>query len=95
MHCTRKGREDLVWVGADDRRLSCFEGVHGGADEVSYNAYLLLDEKTVLFDTADKAVSGRFRENLAYALGGRGLDYLLISHVEQIEAPACAIAERV
>ncbi len=82
MHCTRKVLDDLIWVGADDRRLACFEGVYGVPDGVSYNAYVLLDEKTVLFDTVDKAVEGTFFENLAYALGGRPLDYLVISHME-------------
>ena len=82
MYCTRKVTADLTWVGADDRRLACFEGVYGVPDGVSYNAYLLNDEKTVLFDTVDKAVSRTFFENLAHALGGRKLDYLVISHME-------------
>ena len=82
MHCTRKVLDDLIWVGADDRRLACFEGVYGVPDGVSYNSYVMLDEKTVLFDTVDKAVAGVFFENVAYALGGRKLDYLLISHME-------------
>ena len=82
MYCTRKVQEDLIWVGADDRRLACFEGVYGVPDGVSYNSYLLLDEKTVLFDTVDKAVFEVFFENVAHALGGRSLDYLLISHME-------------
>ena len=82
MHCTRKVLDDLIWVGADDRRLACFEGVYGVPDGVSYNSYLLLDEKTVLFDTVDKAVYEVFFENVAYALGGRKLDYLVISHME-------------
>ncbi|MCR5089947.1 MAG: FprA family A-type flavoprotein [Oscillospiraceae bacterium] len=82
MYCTRKVQEDLVWVGADDRRLVCFEGVYGVPDGVSYNSYLLLDEKTVLFDTVDKAVFEVFFENVAHALGGRKLDYLVIHHME-------------
>ncbi len=82
MHCTRKVMDDLIWVGADDRRLACFEGVYGVPDGVSYNSYLLLDEKTVLFDTVDKAVYETFFENLAFALNGRTLDYLVISHME-------------
>ena len=82
MHCTRKVNDNLIWVGADDRRLFCFEGVYGVPDGVSYNSYLLLDEKTVLFDTVDKAVFEVFFENVAHALGGRKLDYLLISHME-------------
>ncbi len=82
MNCTRKVLDDLIWVGADDRRLACFEGVYGVPDGVSYNSYLLLDEKTVLFDTVDKAVGPVFFENVEYALGGRELDYLVISHME-------------
>ena len=82
MHCTRKVLNDLIWVGADDRRLACFEGVYGVPDGVSYNSYLLLDEKTVLFDTVDKAVYSVFLENVAYALDGRKLDYLVVHHME-------------
>ncbi|MDO4972762.1 MAG: flavin reductase [Eubacteriales bacterium] len=82
MYCTRKVQDDLIWVGADDRRLVCFEGVYGVPDGVSYNAYLLLDEKTVLFDTVDKAVYSTFLENVAHALGGRKLDYLVVHHME-------------
>jgi flavorubredoxin len=74
--------DDLIWVGADDRRLACFEGVYGVPDGVSYNSYLLLDEKTVLFDTVDKAVYETFFENVAHGLNGRSLDYLVISHME-------------
>ncbi|MCR5577428.1 MAG: flavin reductase [Oscillospiraceae bacterium] len=82
MYCTRKISEDLIWVGADDRRLVCFEGVYGVPDGVSYNSYLLLDEKTVLFDTVDKAVYSVFLENVAHTLGGRKLDYLVVQHME-------------
>ena len=82
MHCTRKVLDDLIWVGADDRRLSCFEGVYSVPEGVSYNSYLMLDEKTVLFDTVDKAVYQTFFENVEFALGGRKLDYLVISHME-------------
>ena len=82
MHCTKQILSDLIWTGADDRRLSCFEGVYGVPNGVSYNSYLLLDEKTVLFDTVDKAVARTFFENVAYGLGGRKLDYLVIHHME-------------
>ena len=56
MYCTRKVADDLIWVGADDRRLAMFEGVYSVPRGVSYNSYLLLDEKTVVFDTVDHAV---------------------------------------
>ena len=82
MHCVKKVTEDLVWVGANDRRLAMFEGVYSVPKGVSYNAYLLLDEKTVLFDTVDKAVRHRFLENVKEALGERRLDYLVVQHME-------------
>ena len=82
MYCTRKVQEDLIWVGADDRRLVCFEGVFACPRGMSYNSYLLLDEKTVLFDTADKAVYQQFFENVDSALSGRALDYLVVHHME-------------
>ena len=82
MYCTRKVLDDLIWVGADDRRLVCFEGAYDVPNGVSYNSYLLTDEKTVLFDTVDKAVFGQFFENIDHALGGRGLDYIVVSHME-------------
>ena len=82
MHCVRKVLDDLYWVGADDHRLALFENIHPIPRGVSYNSYLLLDEKTVLFDTADWAVGRQFLENVQYVLNGRPLDYLVINHME-------------
>ena len=82
MYCTRQVTNDIFWIGADDRRLSLFEGVYAVPRGVSYNAYLVRDEKTVLFDTVDSAVSDRFFENLAHALDGRALDYVVVQHME-------------
>ena len=82
MYCTRNVTEDIVWVGGNDRRLSLFEGVYKVPYGVSYNSYLLLDEKTVLLDTVDKAVGGIFFENIEHTLNGRPLDYLIVNHME-------------
>ncbi len=82
MYCTRNVTDDLIWVGADDRRLAMFEGVYSVPGGVSYNSYLLTDEKTVLFDTVDRAVGKVFYENVAHALAGRTLDYLIVQHME-------------
>ena len=82
MHCTRKITNDITWVGANDRRLKLFEGVYDVPAGVSYNSYLINDDKTVLMDTVDKAVSGQFFENLAHALDGRELDYVVVQHME-------------
>ena len=88
MYCVRKVTKDLTWVGADDRRLAMFEGVYGVRDGVSYNSYLLLDDKTVLFDTVDRAVCDNFFENVGAVLDGRTLDYLVVQHMEPDHA-AC------
>lgn len=82
MHNIKRITGDLIWVGANDRRLAMFEGVYSVPYGVSYNSYLLKDEKTVLFDTVDQAVRQRFFENITEALDGRPLDYLVIHHME-------------
>lgn len=82
MQCTKKIKEDLFWVGSSDRRLALFENAYPIPRGVSYNSYVLLDEKTVMFDTADKAVSEQFFENVEYVLNGRPLDYLIVNHME-------------
>ena len=82
MHCLKKVTNDLIWVGANDRRLAMFEGVYSVPSGVSYNSYLLMDDLTVLFDTVDKAVRQRFLENVTEALSGRKLDYLIVQHME-------------
>ena len=82
MYCTRAVTNDLFWVGADDRRLAMFEGVYSVPQGVSYNSYLLLDEKTILFDTVDQAVERVFLENAEHVLNGRPLDYLVVQHME-------------
>ena len=74
--------EDLFYVGASDRRLSLFENVYPVPRGASYNSYLLLDEKTALFDTVDHAVSEQFLENVEHVLGGRKLDYIVVHHME-------------
>ena len=82
MHNTKKLTNDLYWVGANDRRLAMFEGVYSVPTGVSYNSYLLLDDKTVLFDTVDNAVAKNFFDNVTYVLGNRTLDYIVIHHME-------------
>ena len=82
MHCIKKITDDLTWVGANDRRLAMFEGVYSVPNGVSYNSYLLNDEKTLLLDTVDKAVHHRFIENLEAVLQGKPLDYLVVQHME-------------
>lgn len=82
MHNTRKITNEIVWVGCNDRRLALFENLFPISRGVSYNSYLILDDKTVLMDTVDAAVTQQFLENLEYTLKGRTLDYLVVQHME-------------
>ena len=92
MYNVKKVTEDLYWIGASDRRLALFENIYPIPRGVSYNSYVLMDEKTVLLDTVDKAVSGQFFENLEHVLGERSLDYMIVNHMEPDH---CAIVEEV
>ncbi len=82
MYCVRNVTEDLYWVGANDHRLHLFENIHPIPKGVSYNAYLLLDQETVLFDTVDWSACRQLMENLDYLLAGRPLDWLVVNHME-------------
>ena len=90
MHNIQHITPDLVYVGASDRRTALFENVYPIPRGVSYNSYLLLDEKTALLDTADAAVASQFLENVATALAGRQLDYLIVNHMEPDHAATLA-----
>ncbi len=82
MHCTTEIGKNLYYIGSSDRRIALFENVYPLQNGVSYNSYLLRDEKTVVFDTVDSSISGLFFENLEYALDGRALDYIIVNHME-------------
>ena len=82
MQLVKKISEELYWVGASDRRMALFENVYPIPRGVSYNSYVWMDEKTVLFDTVDKSVSHQFFENLQAVLGDRNLEYLVVTHME-------------
>ena len=82
MYCVKQITSDMYWVGASDRRLALFENVYPIPRGVSYNAYLLMDEKTVLLDTVDMSVGDLFFENVAHVLNGRSLDYVVVNHME-------------
>ena len=82
MYCTKKITDDMFWVGGNDRRISLFENVFPVPDGVSYNSYLINDEKTVLLDTTDHSIGNLFIENVCHVLNGKKLDYLIINHME-------------
>ncbi len=72
----------ITYIGVDDRNLDLFEGQYVIPQGVSYNSYLLTDDKTVIMDTVDAGCLDKWRQNLEQALQGREPDYLLVSHME-------------
>ena len=88
MHCVRPVAENLFWVGASERHHPLFESAHPVPQGMSYDSYLLLDEKTVLLDTVDQSVQGQFFENVEHLLNGRPLDYVVVHHMEPDHAAA-------
>ncbi len=74
--------KDLFWIGANDRKLKLFENMFPTPKGISYNSFVLLDEKNVIFDTVDKSVSNLFFENLNHVLKGKEVHYIVINHVE-------------
>ena len=78
----KKITDETYWIGGSDRRLSRFENIFPLEHGVSYNSYVIEDEKTALFDTADISISDQFLENLKGVLGDKKLDYLVINHME-------------
>ena len=82
MHCTVHLTDDIIWVGGNDRRLNLFENAYPIPHGVSYNAYVVRDEKNVLVDTADHAIEDLFLENIEAALEGGRLDYIIVQHME-------------
>lgn len=82
MNCVRNVTEDLYWVGVNDNRLNLFENIHPIPRGVSYNSYLLMDEKKVLFDTVDWSGCREFLKNVEEVLDGEDLDYLVVNHME-------------
>ncbi|MBR1867593.1 MAG: flavin reductase [Clostridia bacterium] len=82
MDLVRKLSDDLYYVGTNDRRIALFENVYPVPDGVSYNSYMIIDEKTCLIDTVDKSGERQFKENIASLLKGGKLDYIVVNHVE-------------
>ena len=75
MHCTRKVTNNIYWVGGNDRRLALFENLFPIPRGVSYNSYVIVDEKTAVMDTVDSSITRQFLENVEHVLAGRTLDY--------------------
>ena len=80
----------IIYVGCDDKTLDLFESQYEIPNGVSYNSYLILDEKTCLMDSVDMRAKDEWLEKVEKALNGRNLDYLVISHMEPDHAGSLA-----
>ena len=74
--------EKIKYIGVDDTSIDLFESQYVVPDGVSYNSYVILDEKVAVIDTADERMEKEWMENLCYELNGRAVDYLVIQHLE-------------
>ena len=74
--------KDIINIGANDNNLDLFEGQYNLKHGMSYNSYVIKDEKTVILDTIDKEVTDIWTQNLETALEGKSPDYLIVSHME-------------
>ena len=74
--------DSIFYIGADDKDIRLFEAQYEVTNGMSYNSYLIKDEKNVVFDTVDKRVTNTWLENLEKALNGETVDYLVVSHLE-------------
>ena len=82
MYCCTKVTEDVIWIGINDRKTERFENYLPLDNGVTYNSYLIYDEKTCASDAVEVGQSGAFYAKLENSLGGRKLDYLVVNHVE-------------
>lgn len=82
MYLEKKISEDIYYVGVNDRQTKLFEGLWELPAGVSYNSYLIKDDKTCLIDTVDALFAEQFTGRVAETLGGRKLDYLVVNHME-------------
>ena len=77
-----KNLKDIIYIGVDDLDVDLFEGQYAVPEGMAYNSYIILDEKTAVMDTVDKAKVDEWLAKLAAALDGKAPDYLVISHME-------------
>lgn len=83
--------EKIIYIGVDDTDIDLFESQYVVPDGVSYNSYLILDEKVAVMDTVDRRKSDEWLQNLDTALAGRKPDYLVVQHLEPDHAGTIAI----
>lgn len=74
--------DSVVFIGVNDKTIDLFESQYKVPKGVSYNSYVILDEKVAVMDTVDKRATEEWLDNLDKALNGRSVDYLVVSHLE-------------
>ena len=77
-----KVTNSIQMIGIEDKDIDLFEGQYVVPNGISYNSYVILDEKVVVMDTVDKRKQEEWFANLQKVLDGRKVDYLVISHLE-------------
>ncbi|MBO7208990.1 MAG: FprA family A-type flavoprotein [Clostridia bacterium] len=82
MNSTQMINNDCFWVGANDRRINLFENIFPLTNGVSYNSYVIKDEKIAILDTVDQSCGRQFMENIEYVLEGKRPDYIIVNHME-------------
>ena len=87
--------DSIVYIGADDKTIDLFESQYVVPNGVSYNSYLILDDKIAIMDTVDPRATEEWFANLEKALDGKTPDYLIVSHMEPDHAGNIqAVAEK-
>lgn len=84
----------IKYIGVNDKSIDLFEGQYPVPNGVSYNSYLILDERIAVMDTADARAADEWLKNLELALAGRNPDYLIVSHMEPDHAGSLELAAR-
>ena len=78
----KKITDSIIYIGVDDKDIDLFESQYVVPNGVSYNSYVIMDDKIAIMDTADARVTDKWFANLREALGDRKPDYLVVSHLE-------------
>ena len=74
--------DSIINIGGNDNNINLFEGQYVLKHGMSYNSYLIIDDKNVVLDTIDEAVTDTWLKNLEEGLNGENIDYLIVSHME-------------
>ena len=82
MYCCTKINNDIIWIGVNDRKTQRFENYIPLDNGVTYNSYLIMDEKICIVDGVEEGENGDFFRKLEATIGDRQVDYIIINHVE-------------